>query len=82
MTDSMLAWLQKSNEFREAYASLKDTLRDEVNPYLDTLPLSPDTRPDILYPLDMDECICLGADKDKLTCWIFFDEYAYDGKES
>lgn len=78
MEKSMKSWLRLSKDFEDAYTRAKDYVREEINPYIDSLDLSEDTQCDMCFPLSDDNLYVLGLDKEKLTIWVFFDDNLAD----
>lgn len=78
MEKALKSYLRELPSFEKAYYSAKDFVRENINPYCDTLDLSEDTTCDYCFPLSEDNLFVLGLDKQKLTVWIFFDDNLAD----
>lgn len=70
----MKSWLRSSKEFDIAYSRVEEFVRENINPYVDTLELSENTKCDYCFPITDDRLFVIGLDKTNLTIWVFFDD--------
>lgn len=78
MDKALKSYLRTMPDFEKAYIKAKDYVRENINPYCDTLALSENSNCDICFPITEDNIFILGLDTKSLTFWIFYDTYLAD----
>lgn len=73
MDKALKDFLRTMPNFEKAYYKAKDYVRENINPYCDTLELSENSNCDICFPLTEDNLYILGLDEKSLTLWIYYD---------
>lgn len=73
MDKALKSYLRTTPNFEKAYNKAKDYVRENINPYCDTLELSESSNCDMCFPLTEDNLYILGLDTKALTFWIFYD---------
>ena len=73
MDKALKSYLRMIPDFEKAYYKAKDYVRENIDPYCDTLELSKNSNCDICFPITEDNLYILGLDIKSLTFWIFYD---------